>query len=98
MSITNKLSFLFAYAKTSIKELNLFNNGSQDEQIIKNERRSTRVYLILLIASMIILIFYYSTTYITTTVVIETPSFNQYSTLVHHSSLQCLCSTSAVKY
>jgi hypothetical protein len=84
--------------KTYATKLNLFNTGSQNEQILENERRSTRLYLILLVTSMVLFTFYYCGTSVITMVVVEFPDFSSYSTLVHHSSLRCLCSKLAVKY
>jgi hypothetical protein len=79
-------------------QLNLFNTGTQDEQIIQNERRSTRLYLLLFIISIVILTFYYTITPFTQTIITESPSFAKYSGLAHQSSLQCSCSKLAVKY
>ncbi|CAF1196645.1 unnamed protein product [Adineta steineri] len=72
--------------------------GIEDEHVIKNERRSTRLYLLLLIISIIILAFYYSTASYTQTIIIKSPTLSRYRTLLSYTSLECDCSTIGIKY
>lgn len=98
---TNILSHLRSVAvllKNYLIQLNLFYTGVQDEQIIQNERRSTRLYLVLFILSTIITTFYYTIIPHTETILIKSPSFTKYSTLAHQSSLQCPCSKIAIAF
>ena len=100
MPINNRsrLHSSIVFLKTYGKQLNLFYTGVQDDQTIKNERRSTRLYLVLLILSMIICTFYYVIVPNTLTILIESPSLAEYSALVQYTSLQCPCSNIAIAY
>lgn len=86
------------FLKSHLFQLNLFNTGSDNENVIQNERRSTRLYLIFLIISFTTLTTYYSVISYTQISVVKSPTFNQYSTLIQHRSLECPCSTIAIKY
>ncbi len=92
------LRSVFGFLKLHLVQLNLFDTGNQNETIIRNERRSTRLYLVLLIASITILTLSYSIISYTTTIVVPSPSLAQYSNLIEKPSLQCFCSNMAVKY
>jgi hypothetical protein len=98
VNILARLCWIIAFLKNYLVQLNLFYSGVEDEQTIKNERRSTRLYLVLLIVSMIISTFYYTIVPYTEIVLKESPSLNEYLTLVHHSSLQCPCSKVGIAY
>jgi hypothetical protein len=97
-NILQHLRTFVGFPKNYLVQLNLFYTGVQNEHTIQNERRSTRFYLVLLILSMVIITFYYTIVLHTETILIESPSFLEYSTLVHQSSLQCPCSKIAVAY
>ncbi|UJR12974.1 hypothetical protein I4U23_017150 [Adineta vaga] len=84
--------------RSYLRELNLFQSGIKNESVIRNERRSTHLYLILSIISFIIIAFYYSIESRENTIVIKSPSFVKYSSLPKGVSLQCPCATLAVKY
>jgi hypothetical protein len=84
--------------KSHLLELNLFKSGTENEQTVLNERRSTRLYLFLLIISILILTFYYTITPFTETITLESPSFVKYSIFAREASLQCACSKVAIKY
>ncbi|UJR12528.1 hypothetical protein I4U23_016703 [Adineta vaga] len=90
-------SFLL-FLKKNLFELNLFNNGIQDEIIIQNQRRSTRLYLFLLISSMLSIALYNIITVRVQTMVIKSPSFNEYSFMEKQTSFQCFCTKIAIKY
>ena len=98
MSIRVHFHSLLTYFKSHILQLNLFESGSQDESVIKGERRTTHLYLVLLIISSVIIGFYYSIIQYTHTVVIESPSLDKYFNVSKDVSLQCFCTTIAIKY
>ncbi|CAF1393944.1 unnamed protein product [Adineta ricciae] len=84
--------------KSYLLELNLFNTGTHNEINIRNERRSTRLYLVLLIISILIAIQYYSIIYYPKTIVLQSPSLSEYLTVKEEASLQCPCTNIAIKY
>ncbi|CAF1271274.1 unnamed protein product [Adineta steineri] len=98
MSIKIRIRSLFTKLKKLLQELNLFNSGSNDVVKIKNEKRSTRLYLILLIISTIILTFYYCIIPFLNTVIILSPSFIEYSALIKYPTLKCPCSNIVIEY
>ncbi|CAF1245561.1 unnamed protein product [Adineta steineri] len=98
MSISEKLCYFFNFLKSYLSRLNLFNTESEDEIIIQNERRTTRLYLILMILSMIIFLLYYSIVFNTQTIEIESPSLEEYNRIKEETSLQCLCTNISIKY
>ncbi|CAF4003628.1 unnamed protein product [Adineta steineri] len=89
---------LFNFLKSHLYRLNLFNTASEDETIIQNERRSTRLYLVLLVTSMIIFLVYYSAVIYTEDVFIPSPSLDEYDRIQNETLLQCPCTNIAVKY
>jgi hypothetical protein len=89
---------LFTCLKKILLELDLFQYGVQDQITIRNQRRSTRLYLVLLCSSLFIIGLYNIVTTHVETIVVESPSFDQYSVESEQSSLQCFCSKIAVKY
>ncbi|CAF0795269.1 unnamed protein product [Adineta steineri] len=89
---------LFNFLKSHLYRLNLFNTASEDETIIQNERRSTRLYLVLLVISMIAFLVYYSAALYTEDVFIPSPSLDEYDRIQKEASLQCPCTNIAVKY
>ncbi|CAF1294864.1 unnamed protein product [Adineta steineri] len=98
MASRANLRAAFHRLKLQLVQLNLFDTGSQDETIIRNERRSTRVYLILFIISIMILTLTYSIISYTTTIVVPSPTLAEYSNLIEKPILQCFCSNTTVKY
>ncbi|CAF4144895.1 unnamed protein product [Adineta steineri] len=89
---------LFNFLKSHLCRLNLFNTASEDETIIQNERRSTRLYLVLLVTSMIMFLVYYSAALYTEDGFIPSPSLDEYYRIQKEASLQCPCTNIAVKY
>ncbi|CAF4023823.1 unnamed protein product [Adineta steineri] len=89
---------LFNFLKSHLYRFNLFNTASEDETIIQNERRSTRLYVVLLVTSMIIFLVYYSAAIYTEDVFIPSPSLDEYDGIQKEASLQCPCTNIAVKY
>ena len=83
-------------------ELNLFDSipPSQDPNIIRRNRQTTRVYLVLLITAFFILILYTSIRQVTITVIVESPSVSKYTelSLQYPLTLKCPCSHIAIKY
>ena len=98
MSIIVHLCSLLTFIKTHLLQLNLFESGIQDGSIIRNERRSTHLYLFMFIISLFIIGLYYSVIPYAHTTIIPSPSFDKYSTLPKEVSLQCPCTKIAVKY
>lgn len=98
MSIRIRLGSLFNVLKSHLLQLNLFNTGTTNEDIIRNERRSTRFYIFFLIISLVVLIIYYSSISYTQTKSIQSPTLSQYANLIQYPSLRCPCSIIAVKY
>ncbi|CAF0990139.1 unnamed protein product [Adineta steineri] len=100
MKIPSKedLRRLFNFLKSHLYRLNLFNTASEDEPIIENERRSTRLYLVLLVTSMMIFLAYYSAVFFTEDIFISSPSLIEYDRIQKEASLQCPCTNIAVKY
>ncbi|UJR34748.1 hypothetical protein I4U23_027526 [Adineta vaga] len=90
LSIKSKTSYLL--------QLNSFQSGIEDESMIKNERRSTRIYIILLILSIFIIVLYHIIIPYSDTVVLKSPSYSDYSRLSKKFLLQCPCTTISVKY
>lgn len=80
--------------------LNLFESGLNDEQIVRRERHSTRLYLLLLIISFVILVVYVAFGVHTVHVTVDNPSLITYETLQIQFSetLKCPCTQIAVKY
>ncbi|CAF0795308.1 unnamed protein product [Adineta steineri] len=89
---------LFNFLKSRLFRLNLFNTASEDETIIQNERRSTRLYLVLLVTSMIVFLVYYSAALYTEDIFIPSPSLIEYDRIQNETSLQCPCTNITVKY
>ncbi|CAF1313076.1 unnamed protein product [Adineta ricciae] len=98
MPINGNFRRTFSFLRKTFFELNLFNNGSQDEFVIRNQRRSTRLYLFLLITSLLFIGTYYSIITKSETVIMKSPSFEQYSSISTETSLQCFCRKIAIKY
>ncbi|CAF3872343.1 unnamed protein product [Adineta steineri] len=101
MNITTLRNHLYAFAsflKFHLLRLNLFKSGNESELTIRNERRSTRLYLILLITAIIITGSYYSLLLYENTIKKESPSFKEYSNLPKEFSLKCPCKTIAIPY
>ena len=88
--------------KDFYRNFNLFPSipPSTDEDVLKKESISTRLFLLLLFAAMTILVLYTSLTTITRTVSIETPSLTQYRDLYnkHPQTLICPCSKISISY
>ncbi|CAF1340782.1 unnamed protein product [Adineta steineri] len=98
MPISTYLRPRIAAVETGVVELNLFRTGIQDDAIVRNERRSTRLFLALLSISIVILGLYYSVIGYRKTIIIPSPSISKYSNLSKEVSLQCPCKNASVKY
>ncbi len=83
-------------------DLNLFASipPSNDPNIIRRNRHTTRVYFILLITAFFILILYTSLRQVTNTVIVKSPSVLEYTelSLQYPLTLRCPCSRIAIKY
>ncbi|CAF1143652.1 unnamed protein product [Adineta steineri] len=98
MPISIYLQSRLAAAETGVLHLNLFQTGIQDESIIRNERRSTRLFLALLSISIVIIGLYYSFIRYRETIIISSPSISKYSNSPKKVLLQCPCTNAAIKY
>ncbi|CAF1136632.1 unnamed protein product [Adineta steineri] len=98
MPISTYLRSSLAAVETGFLRLNMFQTGIQDESIIRNERRSTRLFLALLSISIVIIGLYYSLRQHRQTISIRSPSITKYYSLSKEVSLQCPCTNAAVKY
>ena len=92
------MASIIVFFKSHLLRLNLFDSGSENVQTLQKERRSTRLYLLVLILSITILTFYYAITPFNQTIIIKSPSFAEYSMVIHQTALQCPCSKVSVKY
>ena len=102
ISVRNRLIVLLKSIKKLIITLNLFNKvpPSQNEQVLQQERHTTRLYLVLLLIFLSILILFTSIRSQTISVTIELPSlitFNQLYT-DYSSTLSCPCNQTTIKY
>jgi hypothetical protein len=81
-------------------ELNHFQSLANDEQTVRNERWSTRVYILLLSGSLLILILYSGLIGHMKTIQINSPSLSIYKQLENKYGimLQCPCSQIAIPY
>ncbi|CAF1118796.1 unnamed protein product [Adineta ricciae] len=98
MSLKSTLHSFGRSFKIRVSHLNLFQSGNQDKSIIKNEQRTTRLYLFLLIVSVVMIGLYYTFISYSHTYVHQSPTFNDYSLLRKHFSLQCPCTRVAIRY
>ena len=81
-------------------ELNLFESGSTNIEVIKQERWSTRVNLVLLITILCCITIYTGLDIQTTYVVLRNPSYDRFISLQskYPNTLRCPCSNIAIKY
>ncbi|CAF3999065.1 unnamed protein product, partial [Rotaria sordida] len=101
-SAGDRIKKLIQLVIRTIVELNLFESipSSQNENIIRKQRHSTRVYIILLFTSSSILIFFTSIRMQTISVSIEMPTLPKFIQLYNQypSTLNCPCSQVAIQY
>ncbi|CAF1154090.1 unnamed protein product [Adineta steineri] len=98
MPITTYLLSRLAVVETAFRHLNMFETGIQDESVIRDERRSTKLFLALLSISLVIIGLYYSVIRYRQTISIPSPSIIEYSSSSEKVLLQCSCKNAAVKY
>jgi hypothetical protein len=88
--------------KQTLKELNLFKNihSSQDGQILRRQRYTTRIYIVLLFLSVIIIVVFTSITGQTTHFSLNSPSLDEFNQLYekYPSTLSCPCNQTAIDY
>ncbi|CAF1323976.1 unnamed protein product [Adineta ricciae] len=89
-------------AINSIKTINLFPSipPSNDEQELRNQRISTKLFILVFIVSLFILILYNSIITITKTEIKETPTYKQYKELdsKYSTTLNCPCKRILIDY
>ena len=80
--------------------MNLFSSGSNQDEIIRRERISTRIYIAVLVVSILIIIIYTTVPVNTVTETVNNPNLMQYEQLMktYRSALHCSCSQIAVLY
>lgn len=78
--------------------LNLFIDGSTDDETIKKQKQSSRLFLVSLIASVILLVLYSSLEIHKDLFTIQNPSYDTFSSLKQKYSdiLSCPCSNTVV--
>ena len=81
-------------------ELNYFRSFAHDDQSIRNERWSTRLYILLLSGSLLTLALYSGLAGNRTTIQVNSPSLDTYKQLQNKygTLLQCPCSQIAIPY
>ena len=88
--------------KQQLHTLNLFATvpPAIDESEIRNQRRSTRLFIILLFYSIVVVGEYISLVSVSRTIVVPTPTLQQYSSLylTYSQSLTCPCSQISSSY
>jgi hypothetical protein len=102
MNYTRRAAILWQKLKDGIQNLNIFASvpSSIDENELRTERISTRLFIFLWIFSMTILLLYTSLIISTKTFTVKTPSFADYSDLysTYNQSLTCPCSNISITY
>ncbi|CAF1306333.1 unnamed protein product [Adineta ricciae] len=92
----------FSQISNKLWKLNLFASvpPSTNENDLRNERMSTRIFIFVFVLSLITILFYYSLINVTITVTREHPSFNEYRQLyeMHHHTLTCPCTKVSTNY
>ena len=98
--ILKRMAAVLTRTRQILSELNLFRSGLDDEQIVRHERRSTRLYLGLLIIALIVVVMYIGFGIKTVHVTVHQPSLLTYQTLKfkYSETLKCPCTQIAVKY
>lgn len=87
-----------------LRELNLFRNPKKinetDEQVIRNQILSTRVYLVLLIISLPIFVLFMSLAQKPASVTIPSPSITTYNYLqsVYPDTISCPCQNVTISF
>ena len=86
--------------RVKIIELNLFESGLNNVDIVQRERWSTRLYLFLLIIGLVILVAYTGSGLETIHVTVQDPALSKFETLQlsYPNTLKCPCSEIAIKY
>ena len=99
MSVNDRLKELFQLIKRKLIELNLFKSvpPSQDE-VLRQERYTTRIYLIVLLLTVTILGLFTSIRPQTIRIIIKSPSLTDFIQLYeqHSLTLDCPCSQPAI--
>ena len=92
------------YAWQKLRELNTFKDpytqGAENNQAIRHQILSTRVYIILLSLSLLFITLFTALRPVTIFTTVAEPSLDAYLQLeaIHSSTLSCLCYQSAVTY
>ncbi len=94
------LLLLLSRIERWLVELNLFESGSTEIEIIRQERWSSRVNIVLLLTILSGLATYTGLVYQTTHITVKNPSYDTFTSLQlkYSATLQCPCSNIAIKY
>ncbi len=94
------LLLLFSRIQRWLVELNLFESGSTEIEIIRQERWSSRVNIVLLLTILSGLAIYTGLVYQTTHITVKNPSYDTFTSLQlkYSATLQCPCSNIAIKF
>lgn len=93
------MPFLFAMRRRLVN-LNLFESGSEEVLVVREERWSTRLYLVLLCVTLVTLVFYAALRSQTETITVRDPSKKIFDELElkYSNTLQCPCTKIAIEY
>lgn len=80
--------------------LNLFVDGSTNEEVVIRQKYSSRLFVCLFTTTVILLIFYSSLENHTSSVTVHNPSYKTFLSLdsKYSETLNCPCTTTAVEY
>ena len=91
---------LWSRARHWLLDLNLFTSGSNDTEILQEERWSTRLYLILMLVSLLVLVSYTALGARIVNETVENPSHTVFEKLqqTYSRTLKCPCSQISIEY
>jgi hypothetical protein len=102
MNDERRATILWQKSKYYLRNLNLFPSipPTTDENELRTQRISTRLFIIIFSISLVILLLYTSLIKVTKTVSVEAPSFAQYAHLnsTYSQTLACPCSKISINY
>ena len=86
--------------RQSLNELNLFESGSTEIEVIQQERWSSRIHIVLLSVILISIAIYTGLQQQITHTTVKNPSYETFLSLQqkYSSTLKCPCSKIAIKY
>ncbi|CAF1177877.1 unnamed protein product [Adineta ricciae] len=99
ISMRERICRLVLSVKKNLVELNLFNDNSDNERFISDQRIATRIYILILLIVLIILTFYSSLSREVHRETIQKPTQSEYGYLlsIYSSTLECPCSLISIQ-